>query len=56
MEFELEKEDDDCSVLDEVEKLEQLLEKDIELDDDELSWEVGVLELDEDKLESEQFD
>ena len=37
MELELEKEDDDCSLLDEVEKLEQLLERDIELDDDELS-------------------
>ena len=56
MEFELEKEDDDCSLLDEVEELEQLLERDIELDDDELSWEVEVLELEEDKLESEQFD
>ena len=56
MEFELEKEDDDCSLLDEVEELEQLLERDIELDDDELSWEVEVLELEEDKLENEQFD
>ena len=37
MELELEKEDDDCSLLDEVEELEQLLERDIELDDDELS-------------------
>ena len=56
MELELEKEDDDCSLLDEVEELEQLLERDIELDDDELSWEVEVLELEEDKLENEQFD
>ena len=31
MELELEKEDDDCSLLDEVEELEQLLERDIEL-------------------------
>ena len=56
MELELEKEDDDCSLLDEVEELEQLLERDIELDDDELSWEVELLELEEDKLENEQFD
>ena len=56
MELELEKEDDDCSLLDEVEEFEQLLERDIELDDDELSWEVEVLELEEDKLENEQFD
>ena len=53
MELELEKEDDDCSLLDEVEELEQLLERDIELGDDELSWEFDVLELEE---ENEQFD
>ena len=53
VEFELEKEDDDCSLLDEVEELEQLLERDIELGDDELSWEFDVLELEE---ENEQFD
>ena len=53
MELELEKEDDDCSLLDEVEELEQLLERDIELGDDKLSWEFDVLELEE---ENEQFD
>ena len=47
MELELEKEDDNCSLLDKVEELEQLLERDIELGDDELSWEFDVLELEE---------
>ena len=56
MELELEKEDDDCILLDEGEELEQLLERDIELGDDELSWEFEVLELGEDKLDNEQFD